>query len=216
MPTPTTDQTAELDQLAEDHQDHKLRSSPTWGHLIGDYRYADRFEDVSRSAEDAHIEAARALAARAEAIDPAALDDQRRITREMVAWDAGSQVELLGSRTEEYGADPIFGVQSSLGVYVPKLAVPTPEVAEAMVGKFEGVAAYFHAIAERHREGVAHDRTPAQFAVTQTVAQLDRWLATPIDADPLLAVQDPPAGTDAAGWHQRLKAVVQQQVRPAV
>ena len=101
---------------------------------------------------------------------------------------------MLDRRTDEFGADPIFGVQSSLGVYVPKLAVPDAEVAEAMVGKFEGVGGYFHDLAERHREGVAPGRTPADFAVRQTVDQLDRWLATPIDQDPMLAVQDPPAG----------------------
>ena len=39
-------------------------------------------------------------------------------------------------------------MQSALNVYVPKLAVPTVEVAEAMVGKFEGVAGYFDGAAE--------------------------------------------------------------------
>ena len=220
VPNPTADQTsdpsAELDRLAEDHQDFKLRTSPTWAHMIGEYRYADRFDDVSRAAEESQAAEARALAARAEAIDAEALDDQRRITRAVVTWDATSRAELLDGRTEEFGADPIFGVQSALNVYIPKLALPTAEVAEAMVGKFEGVAGYFRGVAERHREGVASGRTPATFAVTQTVAQLDAWLATPIGDDPMLTVQDPPAGVDADAWRDRLRAVVEQQVRPAV
>jgi uncharacterized protein (DUF885 family) len=45
--------------------------------------------------------------------------------------------------------------------------------------------------------------------------QLDAWLATPLNEDPMLAVQDPPSGVDAARWHERLLAVVQKQVRPA-
>ena len=32
----------------------------------------------------------------------------------------------------------------------------------------------------------------------------------------MLAVQDPPEGVDAARWHERLLAVVQKRVRPAV
>ena len=96
MPNPTADQTpdpsAELDRLAEDHQDFKLRTSPTWAHMIGEYRYADRFDDVSRAAEESQAAEARALAARAEAIDADALDDQRRITRAVVTWDATSAV----------------------------------------------------------------------------------------------------------------------------
>jgi uncharacterized protein (DUF885 family) len=85
-----------------------------------------------------------------------------------------------------------------------------------MVAKFDGVGDYFDDLADRHREGVASGRTPADFAVRQTVEQLDRWLATPVDQDPMLAVQDPPAGVDAAGWRERLETVVRKQVRPAV
>ncbi len=209
-----TDQ-PEIDQLAEDYQDFRLRTAPTWAHMIGEYRYADRFDDISRAGEEAAAAEARALAARAEAIDPATLDDQQVITRAMVAWDATSRAGLLDARTSELAANPIFGTQASLGVFIPKLAVPDVEVAEAMVTKFENVAAYFHDIAERHREGVASGRTPADFAVRQTAEQLDRWLATPVEEDPMLAVQDPPAGVDAARWHERLRTVVQKQVRPA-
>ena len=210
------DHDAELDQLAEDYHDSRLRASPTWAHMIGEYRYADRFEDVSRVGQEAAATEARQLAARAEAIDAGALDEQRRITRAMVAWDASARAGMLDSRTAEFGADPIFGVQSSLGVYLPKLAVPDAGVAEAMVAKFDGVGGYFDDLADRHREGVASGRTPADFAVRQTVEQLDRWLATPVDEDPMLAVQDPPAGVDAAGWRERLETVVRKQVRPAV
>jgi uncharacterized protein (DUF885 family) len=205
----------DVDQLADDYQDHRLRTAPTWAHMIGEYRYADRFEEVSRAAEDAVAAEARSFAERADALDEDGLDAQQRITRAMVAWDARSRAGMLEARTSEFAANPIFGVQASLGVYIPKFAVPDVEVAEAMVGKFTAVATYFHDLAERHREGVASGRTPATFAVQQTVAQLDAWLATPINEDPMLEVQDPPAGMDAARWHERLLAVVQKQVRPA-
>ena len=213
---PTSDPSAALDQLAEDHQDYKLRTAPTWAHMIGEYAYADRFEDASRAAEESSAVEARALADRADAIDASALDDQRRVTRAIVSWDATSRAEILDTRSEEFGADPIFGLQASLSVYVPKLVVPDADVAEAMVAKFEGVATHFHDLAERHREGVASGRTPADFAVSQTTEQLDRWLGTPIEQDPMLDVQEPPAGVDVDRWHERLRAVVQKQVRPAV
>jgi uncharacterized protein (DUF885 family) len=205
----------EIDRLAADYYDYRLRTTPTWAHMIGEYAYADRYEDVSRAGEDAAIAEARTLAARAEAVDETGLDDGDRITRSMLVWDASSRAELLAGRTAELMANPIFGVQASLGVYVPKLAVPDAEVAEAMVAKFEGVADHLDQVAERHREGVASGRTPADFAVRQTVQQLDAWLATPIGEDPMLGVQDPPAGVDAARWHERLLAVVQKRVRPA-
>jgi uncharacterized protein (DUF885 family) len=205
----------ELDRLADDYYDFRLRTAPTWAHMIGEYRYADRFDEIGRAAEEQAASAARELAARADALPEDGLDDQQRITRAMVGWEASARAGLLDSRTAEFAANPIFGTQASLGVYLPKLAVPDAEVAEAMVAKFEGVARYFDDIAERHREGVASGRTPADFAVRQTVAQLDAWLAKPIQDDPMLTVQDPPSGVDGARWHERLLAVVQKQVRPA-
>jgi uncharacterized protein (DUF885 family) len=210
-----TDESDEIDRLARDYYDFRLRTAPTWAHMIGEYAYADRFEEVGRAAEDTAAADARAFAARAGSVAEEGLDDSRRITRSMLVWDATSRAEMLEARTTEFAANPIFGVQASLGVHIPKLAVPDPDVAEAMVGKFEGVAAYFHDLADRHREGVASGRTPAEFAVRQTSAQVDAWLATPINQDPMLEVQDPPAGVDAARWHERLLAVVQKQVRPA-
>jgi uncharacterized protein (DUF885 family) len=206
----------DLSRLAEDYQDFRLRTAPTWAHLIGEYRYADRFDDVSRAGEEAAADESRVFASRAAALTDDTLDDQERLTRSIIAWDAESRAGLLDSRTTEFAANPIFGVQASLGVYIPKLAVPDTAVAEAMVGKFEHVAVYFHDLADRHREGVASGRTPADFAVAQTVAQLEEWLGTPVNQDPMLAVQDPPSGMDAARWHERLLAVVQKSVRPAV
>jgi uncharacterized protein (DUF885 family) len=144
-----------LARLADDYYDFRLRTAPTWAHMIGEYRYADRFEAVSADAEDASAAEARSVAARAADLDETALDDQGRISRAMLAWEASSRAALLESRTTEFAANPIFGVQASLGVYIPKLAVPGPDVAEAMVAKFSSVATHFHDLAERHREGAA-------------------------------------------------------------
>ena len=34
----------ELDRLADDYYDFRLRTAPTWAHMIGEYRYAYRFD----------------------------------------------------------------------------------------------------------------------------------------------------------------------------
>ena len=72
---------ADLDQLATAYWNHFLETNPTEAHLLGEYQYADAYEDSTRAAEDQRIEALRRFAADAVAIDPAGLDDQERITR---------------------------------------------------------------------------------------------------------------------------------------
>jgi uncharacterized protein (DUF885 family) len=211
--TPVTDT---VDALATDYQEARLRTFPTWAHLIGDYRYVDSYEQVSRDAEDAQIAEARSFVERAEAIPADELSADERITREMVAWDATTRADFAEARIDEFGADPIFGAQASLPVRIPKLTIPDAGIAEGFIGKFRGVADYFHDIAGRHREGVANGRTPADFAVRQTVDQLDRWLDTPIGDDPLLNTSKPVGVEDTDEWRARLAKIIERDVRPAV
>jgi uncharacterized protein (DUF885 family) len=205
-----------VDALATDYQEQRLRTFPTWAHMIGDYRYVDLFEEASRDAEDRQIAEARASAQRAEAIPVDGLTADERITREMVAWDANSRADFAEARLDEFGADPIFGVQAALPVRIPKLTIPDADIAEGFVGKFHGIGTYFRDLAGRHREGVANGRTPADFAVRQTVEQLDRWLDTPLADDPLLNTAEPHGVEDAAEWKGRLSQVLERDIRPAV
>src|SRR5262245_14899472 len=184
--------------------------------MIGDYRYVDRFEEASREAEDRQIAEARTFAQRADAIPAEGLSADERITREMVAWDATTRADFAEARLDEFGADPIFGSQASLPVRIPKLTIPDGDIAEGFSGKYRGIAAYFHDLAGRHREGVANGRTPADFAVRQTVEQIDRWLDGPIGDDPLLHTAEPRDVADPVEWRGRLEKIVEHDVRPAL
>jgi uncharacterized protein (DUF885 family) len=71
-------------------------------------------------------------------------------------------------------------------------------------------------MSDRVLEGVARDRTPAAFAVRDTIAQADRWLAQPIADDPLLHTSEPHGVADPDAWRGRLRAVIETEVRPAM
>lgn len=208
--------TDDVRQLADDYHDHWMRTSPSWAHMVGDYRFADRYEDVTRAAEDDLIAAARAFADRAAAIPDDGLSLQDRATRDVVAFQATSGADWLECRTEEFAVNPVFGPQVDLPLTVSNLAMPTPEVAEAMVQKFHSIGQHLRDSAQRHREGVASGRTPAAFAVADTVPQLDAWLATALSEDPLLQTSDLPAGVDADAWRTRLTEAIEQSVRPGL
>ncbi len=208
--------TDDIDALSAEYYDFRQRVAPTGAHLDGDYRFADSFEDVSRAAEGAEIEENRRFARLATAIDDAGLGAEGRISREMIAWDAGVRADLLESRLAECTVSPISGEQAMLPVRISKLSVPTVEVAEAMIGKLHGIGRVFVALADRLREGVADGRTPADFAVGQTIDQLEAWLALPAVDDPLLKIAEPPGMVNSAAWRDRLRVIVETEVRPAL
>jgi uncharacterized protein (DUF885 family) len=208
----------DIRSIADEYHEHNMEQSPTSAHLIGDYRYADRTEDVSRANEDAKITALRQFAGRARALDPAALSVDDALTREVLIFDAESRADLAETRSAEFGVDPIFGWHIEARLLPPVLSIPNAEVAEAMVDKWSNYGRTMDQATERLREGVAGSRTPAAFAVTDVIKQLEEWLALPVEDDPLLTIQSPPefSDEDAAAWRERLARSVADSVRPAV
>lgn len=208
---------ADLDQLATAFWDYYRESNPTEAHLLGEYRYAAFHEDHTRGAEDRQVEAMRAFAADALAIDRSALDPDERTTRDVLAATATATADLLQARLAEIDADPIFGPQVEVPIVVGMLGLPTAEVAEAMVDKVRGIAREYAERSGRLREGLAAGRTPTAFGVAGVVAQIGAILTAPASEDPVLTnLPAPPAGVDQAAWRERLAAVVASELRPAM
>ena len=205
----------EINALAAEYFDFRHRVAPTSAHLDGDYRFAGRFEAFTRAAEDGEIDEDREFARRATAIDEG-LGQADRITRDILAWDATVRADLLESRLAEFAVNPISGQQAMLPVRIPKLTMPSAVVAEAMTAKLRGIGEAFRAMADRLREGVVADRTPAEFAVRDTLPQLNAWLATPLADDPLLNVAAPAGMADVGAWRDRLRSAIETDVRPAL
>ena len=206
----------EVNALAGEYFSFLLRALPSWGHLMGIYDNAGRFDDVSRAGEDEEIRSRRAFAERALAIPTEGLSAQDAITREMIAFDGQRNADILAMRFEEFGVNSIFGQQASLPVLMPKFPIPDAAVADAMIDKVHGIAGNFRDLSDRLLEGVARNRTPAAFTCDDTIAQIDRWLARPIAEDPLLATAEPTGVPDADAWRARLREAVETDVRPAM
>ena len=208
--------TDDVDKLAEDYWAHHLSTHPTSGHLLGSYADTGSFERAGREAEDADITALHGFVQRAEAMDETGLDGAQRLTRAVLMSDAQRRVGYLGQRLAELGADPIFGTQVSMPIVAGMLALPTAEVAESLADKYRGLARNYREQAERQREGLAHGRVSAAFAVEDTADQIERILATPVEDDPLLRTATPPSGLDVDAWQGRLREVLEHEVRPAM
>jgi uncharacterized protein (DUF885 family) len=206
----------QVNALAKEYFDYLLTVWPTWGHLMGNYEHADLFDDASRAGEDEEIRRRLEFAERADAIRVEGLSDQDAITREMIAFDGRRNADILEARFTEFGVDPIFGQQAGLPVRMPKFPIPNADVAEAMIAKVQGIAQHFRDLSDRVLEGVENRRTPAAFAIDDTVGQIDDWLAKPVDQDPLLNTAQPTGVADPDAWRARLRRVVETEVRPAM
>ncbi|MCW2753052.1 MAG: hypothetical protein JWQ32_463 [Marmoricola sp.] len=205
-----------IDRLAEDFYAAHVRANPTEAHLLGDYRHAARFEGASRAEEDRQTAELRDFVDRAEALEVDLLDDQQRITRSVLLNEATTRLGMIEGRFREFAADPIFGDQVSLPLVVGMLAIPTAEVAAAMVEKYRAIGRWYVDLAQRQHEGVARGRVSPGFAVTGTIAQLDAALAVPVAEDPLLDLTGLPADVDADAWRAEMIEAIASAIRPGM
>ena len=205
-----------LGQLAIDYWEHKMRTNPTWALLLGDHRFDDQMEDLSRAAEDDAIEALSGFADAATAIDPAGLDPDDRITRSMLIHEAGADADELRSRLSELAVDPSSGFHVQLVQIVGQIPVATAEQGDAIISKFTKIETLAEQAAQRLRQGLARDRTPPVSAVETVIAQIDTYLSSPIESDPFVNILAPdgwvPEAVDI--WRGRLSDVVRDHIRP--
>jgi uncharacterized protein (DUF885 family) len=207
----------QLARLVDEYWDLELRRGPTGGLFIGDYRYADRNEDLSREAEDGFIHELDAVVDRAEAIDSASLTPDERVTRGVMIEEARGAAGELKSRLEEFAVDPSSGFHVMLLQLVSQIAAPTTEVADAIVTKWSRLGEVFDQSIERLRQGVANGRTPPRMSVEKSIPQIERYLASDPDTDPFTMVAPPSSFSEqeAEAWQTELREQVTGIIRPA-
>jgi uncharacterized protein (DUF885 family) len=205
-----------LKRLGDDYWIFQLESGPTNATLLGYHQYDTQLDDLSRQAEDEHIAALDGFAAAAEAIDPAALTPDEQVSREVIMFETSTNADELRSRMAEFAVDPFNGIQVVFQQLIPQVPITEPQHAEDMVEKWSKLGRALDQASERLRQGVARRRTPPIVGTEKTIAQLDAYLASPIETDAILHMPQPPQWneTEVQSWKDRLADVVGTIVRP--
>ena len=206
----------ELKKVGDKFWAFTLESSPTNATLLGYHDYDPELEDLSREVEDEHIASLDGFAAAAETIDPDPLTADERISREVLMFEASTAADDLRSRMAEFAVDPFNGIQVVYQLVAAQIPITEPEHAEAMVEKWSKMGRMLDQAIGRLREGVATDRTPPLVGAEKTIAQLDTYLASPVQQDALVNLTAPPQWSEdeVAAWRESLSEQVRSEVRP--
>lgn len=173
--------------------------------------------DPSRAADDAYRRRLAGFAAELAALaEPAGPDRdapagaEDRISYAMLDRLLRDEQATLAAGLQEVAVTAaIGGALSGVVAIVPAVSLTDPPAAEAYLARLRGLGGYFDALAARHRDAAADGRYPTARGVRQAIAQLEGYLATPPDRDPLLRAVP-------ATWQPRAAAVVVDELRPAL
>ncbi|MBA3303726.1 MAG: DUF885 domain-containing protein, partial [Acidimicrobiia bacterium] len=205
-----------VNALAEEYWEALLDAVPVLGILIGDRRRDDRIEDLSVEGEAAQRATWADLRTRTEAVDDAEHSVVERATRGLLVGELSEHIESIDARMAEFRYDQMDGVHSSLLTIAPQVNAPTPDNATALVERHRKTAGMIDQATDRFRAGLAAGRTPPALVVERSLDQLDRYLASPLDDDPLVTMAGPDGWDGADAWRAELADIVESDIRPAL
>jgi uncharacterized protein (DUF885 family) len=200
--------------LAAEYWDFHLESHPTRATLLGDHRYDHLLEEISEESSHDQVEALSSILRRTREIDPTGLDHQDRLTREILISEAEDQITLEETRVLVAPVDQ-FGVHSLLLIAAGQVQLSTPEQAEAILERYSQVPRLLDQLLSWHRLEAGTGRSAVAANLVRVIAQLDAYLATPVESDPFAATPPPPDWSGSLAWKEALGRLARDAIRPA-
>jgi uncharacterized protein (DUF885 family) len=206
--------------LAEHYWSYLLSIAPSWATLLGIHDHDTELEDLSRDAEQAHRK--QFVAMLSHVLDLQPREQAERVTADMLAAELDVRLRALGGSDGEIPPHAVLACEQMRGPHMlllratASMTFTEPEQANAALDRFRQVDRYLQQAADRFREGLDLGLTPVARNLRHVLTQIDGYLASPIDADPLLAMTGPADWDGEAGWRDALRDIARDIVRPAM
>jgi uncharacterized protein (DUF885 family) len=191
----------ELDRLVEAYWDEQLALNPTFATYLGDHRFDDRLEMTpTPEYEAASLALEKRWLAAVRAIDPATLDETRRLTREVFLDNrerAVAQHAFPGRLLpiDQFGGGMPMGL-AMLGAGSGPQPFATPADYDRWLARARAFPRWVDAAIAAMREGMARGVVHPRAVMSKVVAQYEDLLA----ADPERSVFYGPVDAMPADW----------------
>jgi uncharacterized protein (DUF885 family) len=205
-----------LDRLGEEYVAAHYGADPFAATISGVAGYDAEVPDPSRAAAAQLRERLGALATALDSLDPAALDPADRVSHGMLARLLRDERETLHHGLDEVAVTAtMLGPLAQVVATVPAATVNDAPAAQAYLDRLRRVPEFIDGWSQRYRQAAADGRVATAIGVRQAIAQVDSYLATPPERDPLTGTA-PGEEVDAAQWRAKVHELVNTAVRPSL
>ena len=207
----------ELQQLSKDFFQNSLDSSPTSAIMRGHKQYFDQIEELNEETFEKETEAVNDFISRLENIDPESLSNREKVTHGMLEFALSSNKDSLMDRSWEFGAG-VSGFTSFLIDYNQQMFVPDSESADMLLKRLELYKRLFTQIADVQMIGLKNNRVATERNLLRTIDQLENYLGSSLEEDPLLLINFSPEISDSfiSDWKEKAKKIIDSNIRPTV
>jgi len=206
-----------LAQLSNDFFQNSLDSSPTSAIMRGHKAYFDQLEELTDETFNKETKVVDEFILRLGNIDQNTLSHREKVTYGMLEFALSSNKDSLLDRSWEFGAG-VSGFTGFLIDYNQQMFVPDMESADMLLKRLELYKRLFSQIADVQKVGLVNNRVATERNLLRTIDQLENYLSSSIDKDPLMFVNFSPEITESqiSEWREKAKKIIETNVRPTV
>ncbi|MGH2635247.1 MAG: DUF885 domain-containing protein [Actinomycetota bacterium] len=199
--------------LVDRYWERLLEEEPLLGTMVGDERYDDRLPDPGEAGRAARETFHRSALEELALLDRELDDEGLRTTLDVLEAIAEREITGLEHRLDRLSSvSHLWGPGGLIGELASMQRADTPERLDRYLARLSATPAFYDAILDAMRDGVASGVTGPRVVVERAIAQVERLLATPLEDSPgLLPVPE----EDAAG-RARVVEVLRGSLMPSL
>ena len=207
----------QLVDLSNDFFQNSLDTSPTSAIMRGHKAYFDKIEELTEEQFASDGKNVDDYMKRLGEIEFNSLSNRERVTYGMLEFALGSNRDSLLDRGWEFSAG-VAGFTGFLIDYNQQMFIPDMESADLLLKRLELYKRLFNQIASVQKTGLDNSRVATERNLLRTIDQLENYLETTLDNDPLLLVNFSPniSDSDISNWKEKAKVIIESNIRPSV
>ena len=182
-----------LNQIFTDHWEDNLTHSPEFASTLGDKRFNDQISDYSVKAFNDSLEREEKFLMRLAAIDTTGLNDQEKISRDLLLRQFTDDQEAAEFKEWEMPVSQIDGIQTTYPELVAQLSFTTVKDYDDWIVRLHKIPAAFDQVTANMAIGIEDHRMPPKYLLAQVLDQVkqldsqkpeDSPFATPLKTFP--------------------------------
>jgi len=208
-----------LNDLLAEQWEYQLKESPEFASILGDYRYNDRFSDITIAHTLQQKKDAQAYLARFQAIDTTGFSEQDRLNQELMVRQLKDGIRFTDLKLYEMPVDQFNGVHLQLAQFVAALPFDSTKHYEDYLARLNQVPGLFDQLIVILKEGEKDKLMPPRFLLEKVVKQCEA-IAEPAGeasafGQPVAKFADGVPEADRKRLHDAVIAAVDGKIRPA-
>lgn len=207
----------QLVNLSNDFFQNSLDASPTSAIMRGHKAYFDKIEELTEEQFEIDSKNVDDYLKRLREIELTSLSNREKVTYGMLEFALGSNKDSLLDKGWEFSAG-VAGFTGFLIDYNQQMFIPDMESADLLLKRLELYKRLFNQIAYVQKTGLEKNRVATERNLLRTIDQLENYLDTTLENDPLLLVNFSPdiSDGDISNWKEKAKVIIESNIRPSV